>query len=137
MLIAELVDNDCWPALIELAEQMEQADLVARFRKALASEREHLEKVRSWIALATGRSVERALSAGARFPGTPTSELEGAGSEASRTRARAKNPPSGKERPAARGRGTTSRARSSRSQSKGGKTKTKATAPAKRSRTRR
>jgi hypothetical protein len=65
LLTAELVDNDCWPALIELVENAGEENLAARFREARASEQEHLERVRSWLATGTGRSAERALEAGA------------------------------------------------------------------------
>jgi hypothetical protein len=64
MLVAELVDNDCWPALIELAESAGETHLVEQFGEALEHEREHLENVRSWVAAGTGRSLERALEAG-------------------------------------------------------------------------
>jgi hypothetical protein len=60
ILIAELVDNDCWTALIELAETAGDDEAVEQFRKALGQEQEHLEKVRMWLAAGQGRSVERA-----------------------------------------------------------------------------
>lgn len=47
--VAELTDNDCWDALIELAADMGKDDLVADFTEARDEEREHLTKVRAWI----------------------------------------------------------------------------------------
>jgi hypothetical protein len=49
LLAAELVDNDGWKILIALAEGMGQADLAREFTECLASEDEHLVKVRAWI----------------------------------------------------------------------------------------
>jgi rubrerythrin len=50
MLAAELVDNDGWQQLAELADALGQDELAARFRDALAEEDDHLARVRSWIA---------------------------------------------------------------------------------------
>jgi rubrerythrin len=47
--VAELTDNDCWDALIELAAEMGKNDLAAMFTEARDEEREHLLKVRTWI----------------------------------------------------------------------------------------
>jgi hypothetical protein len=71
LLTAELVDNDCWPALIELIEQEGHSDLAERLGCAVESEREHLEKVRTWIANGTSRSSERALRLGAEAKREP------------------------------------------------------------------
>jgi hypothetical protein len=71
ILVAELVDNDCWPALIELAQQAGEIDLATQFTSALEAERRHLENVRTWVAIGTERSVERALRAGAETRRTP------------------------------------------------------------------
>jgi rubrerythrin len=49
ILIAELVDNDSWLLLSELAEGLGMKDLGHRFREALAEEEEHLARVRGWI----------------------------------------------------------------------------------------
>lgn len=52
-LIAELIDNDGWPLLIELASAAGHDDLAQRFGQALAEEAEHLINVRSWVKQAT------------------------------------------------------------------------------------
>jgi ferritin-like protein len=65
LVTAELVDNECWPALIELTEEAGETELAERCREALAHEREHLERVRTWLAVAGGRSAERARRVGA------------------------------------------------------------------------
>jgi rubrerythrin len=49
-LTAELVDNDSWEALVDLASIAGEEELVARFGRALAEEQEHLMKVRAWLA---------------------------------------------------------------------------------------
>ncbi len=56
MLTAELTDNDCWDALAELATVNGEDELAAQFQGALATEREHLEKIRTWVAAAHARS---------------------------------------------------------------------------------
>jgi rubrerythrin len=50
ILVAELVDNDAWQLLAELADQVGQDDLATAFRTALAEEQEHLAAVRLWVA---------------------------------------------------------------------------------------
>jgi hypothetical protein len=59
-LVAELVDNDCWPALIELLTQGGYEEEAQSFLCAVESEREHLQCVRMWVAAAEGRSVDAA-----------------------------------------------------------------------------
>jgi rubrerythrin len=54
-LLAELVDNECWQALAELASQNGEKELAARFELAREEEEEHLENVRTWIAAAQNR----------------------------------------------------------------------------------
>ena len=49
LLVAELADNAAWELLIDLADQLGQAEMVERFSEALASEEEHLVTVRSWL----------------------------------------------------------------------------------------
>ena len=49
MLTAELVDNDGWQMLEELAAELGQNDLEEQCRKAYEEEQEHLEKVRDWL----------------------------------------------------------------------------------------
>jgi rubrerythrin len=53
-LLAELADNDCWTLLAQLAEQVGDEDLAADCEEAEAHEREHLARVRGWIAVASG-----------------------------------------------------------------------------------
>jgi hypothetical protein len=48
LLTAELVDNDGWEMLQNLAEQLGHADLAEECGSALEEEREHLESVRTW-----------------------------------------------------------------------------------------
>jgi len=57
MLVAELADNECWQALVELAEAAGVTKLVETFQQAIADEAEHLVKVRAWVAAAQGRTV--------------------------------------------------------------------------------
>jgi rubrerythrin len=49
LLIAELVDSDGWQVLQEVAEQLDQEDLVQLCATAQREEREHLEAVRGWL----------------------------------------------------------------------------------------
>jgi rubrerythrin len=49
MLTAELVDNDGWQMLQELAAELGQDDLEEQCGKAYEEEQEHLEKVRDWL----------------------------------------------------------------------------------------
>jgi rubrerythrin len=53
ILTAELVDNDCWETLIELARAEGNETLVGLFEHALSEEQEHLSNVRSWVRAAT------------------------------------------------------------------------------------
>jgi rubrerythrin len=53
ILVAEMTDNAAWEELIELTSQAGNDELVARFRKALEEEQEHLEKVQGWYRAAT------------------------------------------------------------------------------------
>lgn len=48
LLTAELVDNVAWDMLIQLAEGHGMTDTAEQFRRALAEEDEHLEKVKQW-----------------------------------------------------------------------------------------
>jgi rubrerythrin len=49
ILTAELVDNDCWTVLADLARTRGRNELADKFDEALAEEQEHLKNVRSWI----------------------------------------------------------------------------------------
>jgi rubrerythrin len=50
ILVAELVDNDCWDGLVDLATKAGEDELATRFAGAREEEREHLVKVRAWLA---------------------------------------------------------------------------------------
>jgi len=58
ILIAELADNACWEALIELAQEAGEDKLVAQFQEALRNEQDHLAKVQTWLAAGHGRSPD-------------------------------------------------------------------------------
>lgn len=55
VLVAELADNDGWDTLIELARGVGQAEMAAQFEGFAENERDHLMRVRTWIAAAQGR----------------------------------------------------------------------------------
>jgi rubrerythrin len=50
MLIVELADNEMWDTLVQLATESGQSELGSRFAEARDEEREHLSKVRAWVA---------------------------------------------------------------------------------------
>jgi ferritin-like metal-binding protein YciE len=50
ILIAELADNACWEALIELAQEAGKDTFVQQFQEALRNEQDHLDKVQAWLA---------------------------------------------------------------------------------------
>jgi rubrerythrin len=56
ILIAELADNACWEALIELAQESGEDKLVPQFQEALRHEQDRLAKVQTWLAAGQGRS---------------------------------------------------------------------------------
>jgi rubrerythrin len=56
ILIAELADNACWEALIELAQEAGQDTFVQQFQEALRDEQDHLDKVQAWLAAGQGRT---------------------------------------------------------------------------------
>jgi hypothetical protein len=56
ILQAELIDNDCWETLVELAATRKDEHLVASFSSALTDEARHLRRVRGWLAAAQGRT---------------------------------------------------------------------------------
>jgi len=58
ILIAELADNACWEALIELAQGAGEDALVRQFEQALTTEQEHLQKVHAWLAAGQGRTQQ-------------------------------------------------------------------------------
>jgi hypothetical protein len=85
ILVAELADNDCWAALVELAYGAGEEQLAGEFENALETEREHLAKVRTWIAAAQGRTGERVAPAAAALVGNRRS----GGKPRARSRSRA------------------------------------------------
>jgi len=118
ILVAELVDNDCWPALVELAEQAGATDLVERMQKATADERDHLAKVRAWVAAGTSRSIDRAEAAGLETRRTAMAVDSGRGATAgsgSRARGagRTRKTSAGRKRSASGGSRAKSRKRAS------------------------
>jgi rubrerythrin len=62
LLIAELVDNDCWESLIDLARTLGHEEAATDFEAALKDEREHLRRVRGW--LAAGLTAELGITQG-------------------------------------------------------------------------
>jgi rubrerythrin len=50
ILMAELVDNDSWDRLVELASRLGMEDLATRLQQAADQEDEHLVMVRQWAA---------------------------------------------------------------------------------------
>jgi hypothetical protein len=69
VLAAELIDNDGWALLHELATQLELTDIASRFETAGAVEEEHLIRVRGWVE----RSV--AGEAGVELPSSQPSPV--------------------------------------------------------------
>lgn len=55
ILVAELEDNEAWESLIEFARENGKQDMAGSFERALAEEREHLARVRTWLAAAQKR----------------------------------------------------------------------------------
>ena len=57
IVVAELADNECWTALNQLARQSGEEELATACEEAIGHERDHLRKVRRWIAAGQGRSA--------------------------------------------------------------------------------
>jgi hypothetical protein len=72
IVVAELADNECWTALAQLSRQAAQEQLTQGCLEALAHERDHLRKVRLWIAAGQGRTAE---NDGAEMPETDDAEF--------------------------------------------------------------
>jgi hypothetical protein len=53
LVIAELIDNDGWQLLIELASALGHNQMAVGFLGALAEEDDHLDAVRDWLARLT------------------------------------------------------------------------------------
>ncbi len=49
ILTAELVDNDSWLMLADVAERLGHDEMAGEFRRALAEEEDHLARVRTWL----------------------------------------------------------------------------------------
>jgi rubrerythrin len=58
ILMAELTDNACWEALIELVQVVGEDALVQPFEQAFTTEQEHLLKVHAWLAAGQGRTLD-------------------------------------------------------------------------------
>ena len=63
MLTAELVDNDGWQMLQDLAAELGQDELEEQCRRAYEEEQEHLEKVREWLTSMTMDEVSGSTEA--------------------------------------------------------------------------
>jgi hypothetical protein len=61
ILNIELVDNDAWQMLIELAAELGQTKLEQQCRRALQEEQEHLIKVRDWYRDSQASNVSEAI----------------------------------------------------------------------------
>ena len=61
LLTAELVDNDGWQMLQDLAAELGQDDLEEQCRQAFEQEQQHLEKVRDWLTTMTMDQVTGSL----------------------------------------------------------------------------
>ena len=57
IVVAELADNECWTVLSALAREAGHEELVTACQQAIAHERDHLRKVRRWIAAGQGRNT--------------------------------------------------------------------------------
>jgi hypothetical protein len=57
IVVAELADNECWTALAQLAQQDGHDALREQCGRAIEHERDHLRKVRMWIAAGQGRTA--------------------------------------------------------------------------------
>jgi hypothetical protein len=62
ILIAELVDNDCWENLVDLATAVGVQSLADSAKVALEQEREHLEKIRRWVGAGLSRQAAGRLA---------------------------------------------------------------------------
>lgn len=83
ILVAELVDNDAWRTLAELARAAGHADLADSFLEPVEQETEHLHKVRTWLDAAL---LGGALASGPRAPAAEPSRSTSRASVPARTR---------------------------------------------------
>jgi hypothetical protein len=86
ILLAELADNDCWTALVALARADGDDELAGRFEEAERTEREHLARVRGWIAAAQGRTDRPAAHAPDARAGRRTARRRRAGTRRAQAR---------------------------------------------------
>lgn len=73
IVVAELADNECWTALAQLARQAGHDELAQQCAGAIEHERDHLRKVRTWIAAGQGRMA--ADGDGAEMPEAAEAEF--------------------------------------------------------------
>lgn len=66
ILVAELADNECWSALAQLTQQAGHDEITQQCLQAIEHERDHLRKVRTWVAAGQGRTF--AEGDGAEMP---------------------------------------------------------------------
>ncbi len=69
VLVAELADTDSWLILADLAARLGHDDMATDFRQALATEQDHLARVRTWLSTAIDEMTGLALQ-----PPTPAPE---------------------------------------------------------------
>ena len=62
ILVAELVDNDCWENLEDLARSLGHDDMADRFNQALREEQDHLRRVRRWLGQALSEAATGKLA---------------------------------------------------------------------------
>jgi rubrerythrin len=71
LLVAELIDNDGWLILADVAARLGQDDLGDRFRQAMADEEDHLAHVRAWVAAAIDTAAGLTPAGDAATSGAP------------------------------------------------------------------
>jgi len=101
ILLAELADNECWTALVALAREAGDDDLTTKFEDAEGTEREHLTRVRTWIAAAQSRTA----AGGVPFPQAIASEMRSRSQRSSADGSRASGRRTARARAGGRGRG--------------------------------
>lgn len=89
MLVVELADNDCWAVLADLAAAAGDDEAAQAFLQALDEERDHLTRVRAWVAAGHGRSGAGAPGAAEPASAATQRSARRTGSGARRTGRRA------------------------------------------------
>jgi rubrerythrin len=87
ILVAELVDNDCWENLIDLARALGQEELAGAMDQALEEERDHLRRVREWVTGAVSAAATGKIARPTRDEAARRQSTDG-GRSASATRSR-------------------------------------------------